>query len=107
MRAGGAVCGDDPGPTTSEVSGWDFGTLKTHTIVGGAQLIPDQKFVVNTVKVARDDDGNMTNVPILEHAVPAKPVCGFKAYNDQDGEDYTCGLPPHGPKIKHGSWVRV
>ena len=34
-------------------------------------------------------------------------VCGFKAYSAEDGETYTCGLPVHGIKIKHGNWRRV
>lgn len=36
----------------------------------------------------------------------AVEVCGFVAYNDNDGEWYTCGLPAHGPKVKHGAWVK-
>lgn len=35
------------------------------------------------------------------------PACGFKAYNDQDGEHYTCGLEKHSLKQKHGNWRRV
>ena len=35
------------------------------------------------------------------------PICGFEAYNDQDGETYTCGLDAHGPKVKHGRWIKI
>lgn len=31
-------------------------------------------------------------------------VCGFRAYNDTNGEWYTCGLEKHSPKLKHGNW---
>jgi len=34
-------------------------------------------------------------------------VCGWETYNDVDGENYRCGLPAHGAKVKHGNWVRV
>lgn len=34
-------------------------------------------------------------------------LCGFKSYNDVDGENYICGKEKHGPKIKHGEWVKV
>jgi hypothetical protein len=34
-------------------------------------------------------------------------LCGFKSYNDVDGENYICGLEKHGPKVKHGDWIKV
>ena len=33
-------------------------------------------------------------------------TCGFESFNGDDGESYRCGLPVHGPKIKHGAWVK-
>lgn len=33
-------------------------------------------------------------------------LCGFRAYNDTDGEWYLCGMEKHGPKVKHGKWVK-
>jgi hypothetical protein len=40
-------------------------------------------------------------------AAPVRTVCGFKAYNEIDGEDYTCGLPAHDWKVKHGNWIKA
>ena len=34
-------------------------------------------------------------------------LCGFVAYNEQDGENYRCCLSRHGVKQKHGGWVKV
>jgi hypothetical protein len=34
-------------------------------------------------------------------------LCGFNSYNDVDGENYICGLEKHGPKVKHGGWIKV
>lgn len=34
-------------------------------------------------------------------------LCGFKSYNEIDGENYICGLEKHGPKVKHGDWIKV
>lgn len=34
-------------------------------------------------------------------------LCGFKSYNDVDGENYICGKENHGPKIKHGDWIKI
>lgn len=34
-------------------------------------------------------------------------LCGFKSYNDIDGENYICGKEVHGPKVKHGEWIKV
>ena len=44
-------------------------------------------------------------VAVEPEAPPARKLCGFLAFNDIDGETYTCGLPEHGPKVKHGAWV--
>lgn len=38
-------------------------------------------------------------------APPEAIVCGFRAFNDTDGEHYTCGLPKHSAKAKHGDWM--
>lgn len=35
------------------------------------------------------------------------PVCGFKAYNEEQGETMACGLPKHGAGTKHGNWQEV
>jgi len=34
-------------------------------------------------------------------------LCGFKSYNEIDGEYYVCGKEVHGPKVKHGEWIKV
>lgn len=34
-------------------------------------------------------------------------ICGFMAFNEGDGETYSCGLEVHGPKVKHGEWRKV
>jgi len=34
-------------------------------------------------------------------------LCGEKFYNDVDGENYVCGKEKHGPKVKHGEWIKV
>jgi hypothetical protein len=34
-------------------------------------------------------------------------VCGYKSYNDIDGENYMCGLEKHGAKVKHGDWIKI
>jgi hypothetical protein len=34
-------------------------------------------------------------------------LCGFKSFNDVDGENYICGKEKHGPKIQHGEWIKV
>lgn len=34
-------------------------------------------------------------------------LCGFKSYNEEDGENYVCGKEVHGPKVKHGEWIKV
>ncbi len=38
---------------------------------------------------------------------PDKPLCGFESWNEQDGENYRCMLPAHGPKVKHGCWRKI
>jgi len=38
---------------------------------------------------------------------PEPEYCTHEQYNEVDGEDYRCGLPEHGMKVKHGNWVRV
>lgn len=58
-------------------------------------------------------DPEYRGVPPIERPIeelraeyPIVPdVCGFRAFNDIDGETYTCGLPKHSAKAKHGSWV--
>lgn len=34
-------------------------------------------------------------------------ICGYKEFNPTDGEDYMCGKEKHGPKVKHGEWVKI
>lgn len=34
-------------------------------------------------------------------------LCGFKSYNEIDGENYICGKEVHGPKVNHGDWIKV
>jgi len=34
-------------------------------------------------------------------------LCGFKSYNEIDGENYICGKEKHGPKVKHGDWIKI
>lgn len=34
-------------------------------------------------------------------------ICGFKSYNEEDGENYICGMAKHGPKVKHGGWIKA
>jgi hypothetical protein len=35
-------------------------------------------------------------------------LCGFKSYNDEDGEWYVCGKEKHDPKkSKHGGWIKI
>lgn len=34
-------------------------------------------------------------------------ICGFKSYNEIDGENYVSGKEVHGPKVKHGSWCKM
>lgn len=34
-------------------------------------------------------------------------LCGFKSYNEEDGENYICGKEVHGPKVRHGEWIKV
>lgn len=34
-------------------------------------------------------------------------LCGFKSYNEIDGENYVCGKEVHGPKVKHGDWIKI
>jgi hypothetical protein len=47
------------------------------------------------------------------HPVPlsVEPVevdlCGFKSYNEIDGENYVCGKEVHGPKVDHGEWIKI
>jgi len=38
---------------------------------------------------------------------PDRPVCGFEAYNSDDGETYRCELSAHGYKVKHGAWRKL
>lgn len=45
-------------------------------------------------------------LPIMS-STPVRTICGFKAYNDIDGEDYTCGLPAHDWKVKHSNWIKT
>lgn len=42
-----------------------------------------------------------------DERVGIAPICGFQAYNENDGETYRCRLPVHGPKIKHGVWEKI
>lgn len=35
-------------------------------------------------------------------------LCGFKSYNEIDGENYVCGKEVHEyPKVKHGDWIKI
>lgn len=34
-------------------------------------------------------------------------LCGFKSYNEEDGEWYVCTKEKHGVKIKHGEWIKI
>lgn len=34
-------------------------------------------------------------------------LCGFKSYNEIDGENYVCGKEVHDSKVKHGEWLKV
>lgn len=34
-------------------------------------------------------------------------LCGQKEYNEIDGENYVCGKDKHGPKVRHGDWIKV
>jgi predicted transcriptional regulator len=46
------------------------------------------------------------NVP-LKHPEPQEvDLCGFRSYNDTDGEWYVCCLEKHDIKTKHGGWVK-
>lgn len=42
-----------------------------------------------------------------DYSVHEVDLCGFKSYNEIDGENYICGLEKHGPKVKHGDWIKV
>lgn len=53
-------------------------------------------------------DRKINPVAPMESAVHADiDICGFKTYNDVDGENYMCGLEKHGPKVKHGDWIKI
>lgn len=34
-------------------------------------------------------------------------LCGFKSYNEEDGENYVCGKEVHDSKVNHGEWIKV
>lgn len=38
---------------------------------------------------------------------PGKRFCRYESWNEQDGENYRCMLPVHGPKVKHGCWRKL
>jgi hypothetical protein len=44
----------------------------------------------------------------IQHREPVEvDLCGFKSYNEIDGEYYVCGKEVHGPKVNHGEWIKV
>ena len=48
------------------------------------------------------------NPGLYEHIPDAEiPICGEKFYNEVDGENYICGKDKHGPKVKHGDWIKA
>lgn len=61
--------------------------------LGGAQGINNR----NQVDEDKEEVGGAHEVDL----------CGFPAHNDIDGEDYICGLEKHGPKVKHGDWIKI
>ncbi len=38
---------------------------------------------------------------------PEVDLCGCQSYNEVDGENYICCMEKHGPKVKHGDWLKV
>lgn len=35
------------------------------------------------------------------------PQCRYTEWSSDLGETVKCGLPEHGPKVKHGAWVKA
>jgi hypothetical protein len=53
-------------------------------------------------------DGNIpTTLKAVQSDHTEVDLCGFKHYNEVDGEHYICGLEKHGPKVKHGDWIKI
>jgi hypothetical protein len=46
-------------------------------------------------------------VEVMSSVATAGAICGMESFNDGDGEVYRCCLPPHGPKVKHGAWMKL
>lgn len=52
----------------------------------------------------------MATIPLagtLETESVEQDLCGHKAFNEIDGEDYICCLPAHSSKVKHGAWLKA
>lgn len=58
-----------------------------------------------------------TTIPAIEEAVKERqhaaaedrvpdeaPRCQYSEWSDRLGDMVRCGLPAHGPKVKHGEW---
>lgn len=90
---------------------------------GGRRLEEKEKVAAESVvaPVARTPElmaslreiaaGNTSKLNNFAQDYDSEPVevdlCGFKSYNEIDGENYICGLEKHGPKVKHGEWIKI
>ena len=66
---------------------------------------PEQTVVVEHRKVDMAALRAICAIPAATPEPIEEQLCGFRSFNEGDGEYYICGMPDkHG--IKHGSWIR-
>ena len=111
-RKGGGVVGGNSSPDADGA----------HVVENGAVGVGEPK--VNMDALRNICAGNIPLNPIPEQiakmnkaaaeiyaALPSNrhevDLCGFKSYNDVDGENYICGKEKHGPKVRHGEWIKI
>jgi len=100
-----------------ERDGWDNGAAKVQDLPQRSERTPQpgkressQVGVQEVPRAAtsgrpethRQTESNTASESVIDR--PDRPICGFEAYNSEDGETYRCELPAHGPKVKHGAW---
>lgn len=72
-----------------------------------AVKVPGRELREIAAGVRRDLDRPILRDESIVEDVPERPICGFEAFNEQDGENYRCELPAHGQKVKHGNWRKL
>jgi len=82
--------------------------LESKTESKGKLLDGEFRRQVNMQALRDICDGNIpTTLKAVQSDHTEVDLCGFKSYNQEDGEDYICGKEVHGPKVKHGEWIKV